>query len=391
MVTAVLTSTLLAAAVPRIWPDLGSTFTVGTLALAALLLAQPINALLCGLDSRYRRGADRAGHMPTEQAVAEVREVSPYLTVMSQHLSEALRETEQGVVALINQINDIHQVSASQLDTIEAAEQQGAHLSQVVREKIAVDQQLGSILEMFVERQEADSASNLQRLQRLQEVKSLGPLVDVIASVAQQTNFLSINAAIEAAHAGESGRSFAVLAAEIRQLSNRTAEAATDIVAKIHAATEGIDEELAKAGDLGGKEAASHNMRKVLADIDALQKRFAEATRSFQSNLVDGVKTGHQGIVSGLAGTLGGIQFHDVMRQRVEHVQLALDELNEHLQSMADQLHDRPWNPETMVTLRQRLQQQVAGYVMKSQVNTFQSATGGGAAVADERPAIELF
>ena len=54
-------------------------------------------------------------------------------------------------------------------------------------------------------------------------------IVEVIDSVAFQTNILSINASIEAAHAGELGQGFAVIAQEIRQLAVRTAAAARDV------------------------------------------------------------------------------------------------------------------------------------------------------------------
>jgi methyl-accepting chemotaxis protein len=301
-----------------------------------------------------------------------------------------VQDTEEGVMNVIKIVDSVFQVSGHQLQRIQASESNGAELSEVVREKLQVDQQLGAILEMFVQDQERDIETNIGRLKRLQEVKALSPLVDVISSVARQTNFLAINAAIEAARAGESGRGFAVVAAEIRVLSNRTAEVAVDIAHRINSATEGIDKELQNVETHTDRHSSTGNMRKVMEDISSMQDRFAQGSASLLE-IVEGVRTGHMEIVDKLSEALGQIQFHDVIRQRIEQVQGAMHELNAHLQSVADQMHDKPWDKEGLVSLTQRLEQQVSRYVMASQHSAHKSATGGEVLISDGLPKIELF
>ena len=216
----------------------------------------------------------------------------------------------------------------------------------------------------------------------------------MIAHVAQQTNVLAINAAIEAARAGPAGRGFAVVAAEIRQLSIRTASAATEIGAKITKATAGVDEQLAHAIETSQRDASSSNMRRVLSDIKDMQARFAEAAKNNRmEEVIRNVRQGHDALVELLTEAMGHVQFHDVMRQRIEHVKTAMTDLDQHLQSMADQLLERPWNPGSMGSLQQRLDAQMQRYVMQSQVDTHHAATGAVTKPHPgvERPKIELF
>jgi methyl-accepting chemotaxis protein len=135
-------------------------------------------------------------------------------------------------------------------------------------------------------------------------------------------------------------------------------------------------------------------MRKVLVDISDLQERFSAATGKIDLlGMIDSVQAGHQDIVAGLSEALGHIQFHDVMRQRTEQVLSSLQQLNEHLQEMADQMGEKPWHPDDMVGLRCKLEDQVSGYVMQSQRIAHLASVGqpvdsdGGS----DRPKIELF
>jgi methyl-accepting chemotaxis protein len=131
-------------------------------------------------------------------------------------------------------------------------------------------------------------------------------------------------------------------------------------------------------------------MRKVMADITEMQQHFADNAAEFQQ-VIDGVKTGHADIVERLSNALGEIQFQDVMRQRVVCVQQALDDLNGHLQGMADQMVDQPWDPDAMGSVRERLRDHTSRYVMSSQRVTHGAVTGEAVEEEAGQPRIELF
>ncbi|TPG82314.1 methyl-accepting chemotaxis protein [Pseudomonas mandelii] len=131
-------------------------------------------------------------------------------------------ETDQVATAMNEMTATVQEVARNAEEASEAAvaaDQQAREGDKVVAEAIAQIERLA--------KEVGNSTEAMGHLKR--ESDKIGSVLDVIKSVAQQTNLLALNAAIEAARAGEAGRGFAVVADEVRSLAQRTQKSTEEI------------------------------------------------------------------------------------------------------------------------------------------------------------------
>jgi len=231
---------------------------------------------LRGLVGRINNTAEQVNTASTA-----ARDIATRLLTASEAQSKEIKDTGDKVLKMASQINDVSKSAG------ESAKVARASLDAAERGQRAVFNQIAGMNEIREQIQET-----AKRIKRLGESsQEIGEIVELITDITEQTNVLALNAAIQAASAGEAGRGFSVVAEEVQRLADRSAEAAKqigalvrtiqtdtqDAVAAMEKSTQGVVEGT-KLSDAAGS---------ALGDIGRVSRQLAELIERIASTTND--------------------------------------------------------------------------------------------------------
>ena len=318
----------------------------------------------------------------------------PHLNnILVGQLSAVTTQTESAAFSMVERLQAVDSVVQGLDRCVQTFSQESGEIVDAASARAVRNQQTLVALQGYIHRRLENLGEDRQHvMSALNEAKSLGQFVKLVHDISSQTNLLALNAAIEAARAGEAGRGFAVVADEVRKLAGQTDQAVLKISDGIGRVVSTIEAQFREQLDQSSSDAEDQALRTVADEFDEVSQSYTRLIEH-ESRILAAFRESSATLAEMFMETMASVQFQDVTRQQVGHVIEALQRLDEHVLKLADCLADKAAVAD-VPAMTEQIDRLFESYVMQSQRDEHIRYSGDRAPAAPGAgagPAVELF